>query len=807
MGKEIRKAAVLGAGVMGATIAAHLAGCGIPCLLLDIVLPLSEGDKKKGVSESDPAHRNKLANMGLENAIKSKPAAFFSKGDAGLVAVGNFEDDMAKIADCDWVIEVVKEDLAIKKKVFASVAKYWKPGMIVTSNTSGIAIKDMSAEMPDEMKKHFLITHFFNPPRYMKLLEIVAGEHTDPELVKKVAEFGEKVLGKGIVYAKDTPNFIANRIGVYGMAATMHAVASGEYRVEEIDQIMGVPMGRPKSAIFGTADLVGLDTLFHVINNVYEGVKDDPERDVFKPPEFLNKMVEKNLIGRKAKAGFFKMVKGEGAKNLLVINPKTLEYEDQQKLDVPSLKACRGEGDVRKRLQKLVSADDRAGHYAWNSIKHLCLYSAKRIPEISDDIVNIDNGMKWGFNWDLGPFECWDAVGVRKSVERMEAEGVAVPDKVKKMLEKGAETFYKTEGAKKFYWDFASESYKEIAPNPNIIDVQIIKKTDASRVVAKNTCASVVDIGDGVACLEFHSELQPDMNPIDDQIMAMMKKSVEVVEKDFVGLVIANHGKNFCVGANLMLIAMNAAQKKFDLIEEMSKAFQDANQAMKLAPFPVVAAPHQMTLGGGCEVCLGADRVQAAAETYIGLVEVGVGLIPAGGGCKELCLRAVENIPAGVDVSTVRFIGRAFEAIATAKVATSAQEAVDNGVLRPTDKFSANHDHRINDAKNVVLGMVKAGYRPPRERKDIRVPGRTGIAAFSNIAWTMNQGGYATEYDLYLAKKVAYIVCGGDVPEDTLVSEQYLLDLEREAFVHLCGQERSIARIQHMLMKKKPLRN
>ncbi|MEW6201866.1 MAG: 3-hydroxyacyl-CoA dehydrogenase/enoyl-CoA hydratase family protein, partial [bacterium] len=731
----------------------------------------------------------------------------FSKNNACLVTTGNFEDDMAKIADVDWVIEVVKEDLAIKKKVYTSVAKYWKPGTIVTSNTSGLSLEEMAVDMPDEMKKHFFITHFFNPPRYMKLLEIISGEHTDPALVKSFVEFGEKVLGKGIVYAKDTPNFIANRIGVYGMASVMHTVAGGEYRIDEIDQIMGVPMGRPKSAIFGTADIVGLDTLFHVINNVYEGVKDDPERDVFKPPEFLSKMIEKNLIGRKAKSGFFKMVKGEGEKNLLVINPQTLEYEAQQKLDAPSIKAAKGESDIRKRLHNLVYADDRAGHYAWNSIKNVCLYSVKHIPEIADDIVNVDNAMKWGFNWELGPFECWDAVGVRKSVEKMEGEGVQIPDKVKKMLEKGAESFYKAENGRMSYWDFATESYREIAPDPNIIDIKVIKKSDASRVVAKNTCASLVDIGDGVACLEFHSELQPEMNPIDDQIIAMMNKSVEIVGKDFVGLVIANHGKNFCVGANLMLLAMNAAQKNFALIEQLSKDFQDANQAMKFAPFPVVVAPHQMTLGGGCEVVLGADRVQASAETYIGLVEVGVGLIPAGGGCKELCLRAVENIPPDVDVSTVRFIGRAFEAIATAKVATSAQEAVDIGILRPHDKFSANHDHRINDAKNVVLGMVKAGYRPPHERKDIKVPGRTGIAAFSNIAWTMHQGGYATEYDLYLAKKVAYIVCGGDVPENTHVSEQYLLDLEREVFVHLCGQEKSIARMQHMLMKKKPLRN
>ncbi|MEW5946968.1 MAG: 3-hydroxyacyl-CoA dehydrogenase NAD-binding domain-containing protein, partial [bacterium] len=578
---NIRKTAVLGAGVMGAAIAAHLSNCGIECLMLDVVPPLSDEDRKKGLSDTDPAFRNKLATAGLKGALKAKPAAFSSSRNADLVSIGNLEDDLHKISTCDWIIEVVKEDLEIKRKLFAKVADHWKPGIIVSSNTSGLSLKDMTAAMHDDMKKYFLITHFFNPPRYMKLLEIVAGPDTDPEIVTYMARFGAGTLGKGIVYAKDTPNFIANRIGVYGMASTMHTVAAGDYRIDEVDQIMGTPMGRAKSAIFGTADIVGLDTLFHVINNVYESVKDDPERDSFKPPDFLAKMVEKKLWGRKSGAGFFKMLKGEGKKELLVINPATLEYENQKQLDAPSLKACKGERDPAKRLRKLAYADDRAGMFAWNSLKNLCLYSVNRIPEISDDIVNVDNAMKWGFNWDLGPFECWDAIGLRESVERMEKEGASIPGKIKKMLESGAQSFYKTDGRKMLYWDFTDGAYRETPPDPDAIDLTIIKKTDGAKVIARNTCASVLDVADGVACLEFHSELQPDMNPVDDQIIEMMKKSVEIVQRGFAGLVVANHGKNFCVGANLMLLAMNAAQKKFDLIEEMSRAFQDANQALK----------------------------------------------------------------------------------------------------------------------------------------------------------------------------------------------------------------------------------
>lgn len=794
MSRTIRKAAVLGSGVMGAAIAAHLANVGIPCYLLDIVL-------------KDEKNRNKLSEQGKTNALKAKPAAFMSQKDGGLVTVGNFEDNMNWLAEVDWVVEVVIERLDIKKKVFADVAKYWKEGMIISSNTSGISIKDMSADLPEAMQKSFLGTHFFNPARYMKLLEIIPGPKTSKEVIEFMAEFGEKVLGKGIVYAKDTPNFIANRIGVYGMAATMKTVADGEYRIEEIDKIVGTPMGRAKSAIFGTADIVGLDTLFHVIKNVYDNVKEDPQRDIFMPPEFLSKMIEKNLLGRKSKSGFFKMEKTpEGKKNILVINPKTLAYEAQVELDVPSLKAVKGEANLAKRMQKLCTADDRAGQYAWKSIRNVALYALGLIPEISDDIVNIDNGMKWGFNWEMGPFESMDAIGLKTCVEMMEKEGTAVPEKIKQVLKKG-DSFYKKDGQNISYFDFASDGYKAIAPNPAIIDLNYIKG-NKENVLAKNTCASVIDIGDGVACLQFHSEMQPDMNPIDDQIILMMQKSVEIVkEKKMAGLIMANHSKNFCVGANLMLIGMNAAQKKFDLIERASKELQDATMMMKLAPFPVVAVPHQMVLGGGCEICLGADHVHGAAETYLGLVEVGVGVIPAGGGCKELAIRTTEGCVDDDEVSLIRFIGRAFQNIATAKVATSFKEAIDFGYLRKTDTFSPNHDHRIADAKNVVLGMVKAGYKAPLERKDIRVAGREGIAAFSNIAWTMMQGKYASEHDYYISRKVAYIICGGDVAPNTRVSEQYLLDLEREVFVHLCGHEKSLARIQHMVMKKKPLRN
>ncbi len=805
MNYKIEKAAVIGAGVMGSGIAAHLANAGIPTYLLDIVLPISEDEKQKGIKETDKAFRDKLALMGKEKAIKSKPAALFSPKCANLITCGNVEDDINVISNVNWVIEVVKEDMNIKKEIFKKIHENWKEGIIVSSNTSGLSINGMCEGLSEEFKKHFLGTHFFNPVRYMKLLEIIPGEKTSKEVINFISEFGERRLGKGIVFCKDTPNFIGNRIGIYGMMITIKTMLEMEMRLEEVDAIYGPPMGRPKSAVFRTADIVGLDTLISVAKNVYNNLPSDPERDVFTIPEFMNKMVEQGLLGDKAKSGFYKVEKSaDGEKKILSLDYKTLNYTEQQKPDFPSIKSAKGISDTAQRIKAIINGQDKASEFAWKVTSKTLLYAIKRIPEISDDIVNIDNAMKWGYNWTLGPFEVWDAIGVKESVERMKKDGEEIPKNLEKVLSKGG-CFYKKEKSKKSFFDIKTSKFKVIKDNPKIINLNILKEEE--KVIDKNAGASLIDIGDGVACLQFHSALQPDMNPIDDDTIAMINKSIEIVKKDFIGLVIANHGTNFCVGANLMLILVNANQKKWDVLDKVVRDFQNANMALKLASFPVVAAPHQLALGGGCEICLHADRVRPAAETYIGLVEVGVGLIPAGGGCKEMLIRAIEGIPDGVETSLTHFVGKAFQTIATAKVATSAKEAIDFGILRNTDKPSINSDYRIYDAKQTVINMVNEGYEIPQEKKDIKVPGRDGYSALSNVAWVMQQGKYATEYDVFIAKKVAYILCGGDVSTGSLVSEQYILDLEREAFLSLLGQEKTKARIQHMLTQKKPLRN
>lgn len=796
---EIKKAAVLGSGVMGSAIAAHLAGCGLDVLMLDIVpfdSMLSEAEKAR--KDSDPKVRNKLAAQSLKAALKVKKPTpvFYSPKDADRITLGNFDDDMDKIADCDWIIEVVVERMDIKKQVLAKVAKLRRKGTIVTTNTSGLSVQEMVADLDAEFKQHWMGTHFFNPVRHMKLLELIPHPDTQDDVKEFMGHFCAETLGKGVIWAKDTPNFVANRIGVHGIMETIRLMQEMDYRIDEVDAIVGKPLGRPKTAAFKTADLVGLDTLHHVAMTVYDSCQDDPFRDVFKPPKWYDDMVEKKWLGMKTKGGFYK----KDGKKRLVLDWKTLEYVEQEKFRFESVGDARGMSSLADRVKHVVFADDRAGAFAWKLTAASLCYTASLIPEISDTILEVDNGMKWGFNFKAGPFEFWDAIGVRESVEKMEADGFKVPENVKAMLEKGNETFYKEEGGKRYQYDLVGHAYLEIPADNRIY---IIKKFDEDQEVEANANATLWDIGDGVAMLEFHSK----MNALDNEIIEMMETSLEIVDEEFEGLVIANQASNFCVGANIFVVLLGAQAKQWDKLEETEKHWQDVFMKMKYFHKPVVAAPAGMALGGGAEVVMHSHAVQAFAETYMGLVEVGVGLVPGSGGCKEVALRLTEGIRGGAKPPMLPFAQKAFEMVATAKVALGAKEAVDMGLLRTTDRITFNRDYQIHDAKQLVLGMVKAGHNPGVPRTDIPAAGESAKAAFLVGIDQMYQAGWATDYDRVVGARLAKVIAGGDVAEGTLVSEQHFLDLEREAFLGLLGEQRTQDRIQHMLETGKPLRN
>ena len=810
MEKKIKKASVIGAGVMGATIAAQLANVGIETFLLDIVPPeLTDDDKKKGLTKESKAFRDKFGQNGLNIALKSKPASFYIPENAKLITTGNLEDNLEWLSDVDWIIEVVVERLDIKKSVFEKIETVLKPGTIITSNTSGISAKAMSEDRTENFRKHFAITHFFNPPRYMKLLEIVPNPDTLPEVIETLADICEKVLGKGVVYAKDTSNFVANRIGTYNMFSVINAMVDMGLTVEAVDKLTGPVIGNAKSASFRTADLVGLDTLLHVADNVYEGCPDDERKEVFKPPDFINQMVEKKLLGEKTKQGFYKKTKdSKGKKVILSLDCNTLEYSPQEKVNLASLEAAKNVSGTPQKVKSLYYAKDLAGKFTFGHISEMFIYAANRIPEIADDIVNIDNALKWGFGRKMGPFETWDAVGVSKSVAKMKEAGYEIPSWVQELLDSGKESFYKKESGVLYYYDIPSKDYKEVPVKPGIILLPSLK--DREKQVAGNTGASLIDIGDGVACLEFHSK----MNAIGEDIMSMIVQSSDIVSRDFEGLVIANHGTNFSVGANLAMVLFAAQEEEWDDLDWAIKALQDALMKLKYLDKPVVAAPAGMALGGGCEICLASDRVRFAAETYMGLVEVGVGVIPAGGGCKELLIRNTEHLfevqRGGVypkQIEFMPFVARAFETIAMAKVSTSGPEAIKLGYLRPTDKLTVNRDYLIEDAKKTVLAINLEGYTPLRPLEEIRVAGENTFAMMKLALWTMHEQGFALDHDVTVGTKVAYVLCGGNVLENTKVSEQYLLDLEREAFLSLCGEPKTQARIEHMLTTGKPLRN
>lgn len=799
MKRTIKRAAVLGSGVMGSGIAAHLANNGIPTLMLDIVpKALTIDEEKKGLTLEDKSVRNRNAEQSKLLLLKQKPSPITSKSSLDLIEVGNMDDDMEKLADVDWIIEVVVERLDIKKSVFEKVDQYRKIGSIISSNTSGISVEEMVEGRSEDFKKNFLGTHFFNPPRYLKLLEVIPTKYTDPEVLDFMKLFGEDILGKGVVEAKDTPNFIANRIGTYGLLVTVREMLNGGYSVGEVDSVTGPLIGRPKSATFRTLDVVGLDTFIHVARNVYDQV-DGTEKEVFNIPEFMLKMQENGWLGAKSGQGFFLKQKGKEGSTILELNPETLEYEERKKLKSPAIEMAKQAKGTRSKLKALITfKGDRAGDLIWNILKPALLYSAELVHEIADDVVAIDQAMKWGFGWEIGPFETWDAIGLRASVERMQDEGDTVPSWVLEMLEAGYESFYRNENAKTYYFD--KGEYKLQYFNPKEINIKNLKEVNG--VIKKNAGASLIDMGDGVALLEFHSK----SNAIGLDTIQMVNFAIEEVKKNYDGLVIGNQGKNFSVGANLALMLMEAQDDNFFELDMVVKMFQDMGTAIKYSDKPVVVAPFNMTLGGGAEVSLPAAALQASAETYMGLVEFGVGLIPGGGGTKELYLKQLRNLPKGIDFDLTKVANDVFEKVAMAKVSTSADEARENGFLDANDRISVNPDHLIYDAKQRVLELAKAGYKAPRREK-IPVVGEAGYAAMLLGAKTLQFGGYASEHDVKIAEKLAYVLSGGRIKEGTLIDEQVMLDLEREAFLSLIAEPLTQARMQHMLLKGKPLRN
>lgn len=799
MSQVIKRAAVLGSGVMGSGIAAHLANIGIPTIMLDIVpRELTKTEESKGLTLEDKAVRNRLSFMSKQALLKQKPSPITSKKSLDLIEIGNMEDDIGKLAEVDWIIEVVVENLAIKKKVFAQVEEYRKAGTIVSSNTSGISVEAMIEDCSEDMRKHFLGTHFFNPPRYLKLLEIIPTKYTDPEVVAFMKQFSENALGKGVVEAKDTPNFVANRIGTYGLQVTVQEMLKAGLSIGEVDSITGPLIGRPKSATFRTLDVVGLDTFIHVAKNVYDQVDGD-EKTVFEIPAFMQEMNEKGWIGAKAKQGFYQKQRGKDGSVILQLNPETMEYEERKKLKTAAVEMAKQQKGTRRKLKALISGQgDKASDFLWNILKSTLIYSADLLGEIADDITQIDNAMKWGFGWEIGPFETWDAIGLRESVERMKKEGANVPEWIEKLLADGHETFYREQNGNVFYYD--KGEYKLVAFNKKEINIRRLK--DTKGVIKKNTGASLLDIGDGVALIEFTSP----NNSIGLDVIQMMNQAIEEVEKNYEGLVIGNQGKNFCVGANLALMLMEAQDDNFFELDMVVRQFQNMTMNIKYAEKPVVSAPFNMALGGGAEITLPAASVQASQEAYIGLVEVGVGLIPGGGGTKELYLKMLRDMPEGVNFDFMQVANTVFERVAMAKVSTSAAEAKENGFLNKHDGISVNPDHLLHDAKQRVLALARTGYQAP-QREKIPVVGDAGYAAMLLGAKNLQLSGYASEHDLKIAEKLAYVLSGGRIKEGTLIGEQVMLDLEREAFLSLIGEPKTQMRMQHMLLKGKPLRN
>ncbi|KJD33314.1 3-hydroxyacyl-CoA dehydrogenase [Tamlana nanhaiensis] len=797
----INKVAVIGSGIMGSGIACHFANIGVEVLLLDIVpRDLTDAEKAKGLTLEDKVVRNRLVNTSLQTALKSKPSPIYHQSFASRISTGNLEDDITKVADVDWIIEVVVERLDIKKKVFENLDKHRKPGTLITSNTSGIPIKFMSEGRSDDFQAHFCGTHFFNPARYLKLFEIIPGPKTSQDVLDFLNGYGEQFLGKTSVIAKDTPAFIGNRIGIFGIQSLFHQVKDLGLTIEEVDKLTGPVIGRPKSATFRTVDVVGLDTLVHVANGIYDNCPDDEAHDLFKLPDFINTMMENKWLGSKTGQGFYKKVKGDNGKSeILSLDLDTLEYRSKKSAKFATLELTKSVDKVINRFPILVGGKDKAGDFYRKNFAAMFAYVSHRVPEITDEFYKIDDAMKAGFGWEHGPFQIWDAIGVEKGLEIMKAEGKEPASWVTEMLASGSKSFYTVKDGASYFYDIPSKTQTKVPGQDAFIILDNIRK---SKEVFKNSGVVIEDLGDGILNCEFQSK----MNTIGGDVLAGLNKAVDLAEKDFQGLVIGNQAANFSVGANIGMIFMMAVEQEYDELNMAIKYFQDTMMRMRYSSIPTVAAPHGMTLGGGCELSLHADKVVAAAETYIGLVEFGVGVIPGGGGSKEMALRASDLFHKG-DVK-LNVLQEYFLTIGMAKVSTSAYEAFDLGVLQKgKDVVVVNKDRQIATAKAYAKLMAEQGYTQPIKRKDVKVLGKQALGMFLVGTDSMEASNYISEHDQKIANKLAYVMAGGDLSEPTAVSEQYLLDLEREAFLSLCTERKTLERIQHMLKTGKPLRN
>ena len=799
--RRIKKVAVIGSGIMGSAIACHFANIGVEVLLLDIVpFSLTEKEEAKRLTLNDKVVRNRLVNDALTASIKSKPAPLYNLKFADRITTGNLDDDIQKVASADWIIEVVVERLDIKKQVFEKLEKYRTPGTLITSNTSGIPIKFMNEGRTEDFQKHFCGTHFFNPPRYLKLFEIIPGPNTSPEVLDFFNSYGEQFLGKTTVIAKDTPAFIGNRIGIYGIQSLFHLVKEVGLTVEEVDKLTGPVIGRPKSATFRTVDVVGLDTLVHVANGIYENCPDDEEHEVFKLPAFVNTLMENKWLGSKSGQGFYKKVKDENGKSqILGLDLETLAYRKGKRATFHTLELTKNVDNVIDRFKILVAGKDKAGEFYRKNFSLMFSYVSKRIPEISDELYKIDDAMKAGFGWEHGPFEIWDAVGIEKGIQLMKANGKEPAVWVSEMLASGITSFYTIKDGASYYYDIPQKKHIKVPGQDAFIILNNIRK---SSEVFKNSGCVVEDLGDGILNLEFQSK----MNTIGGDVLAGLNKAIDIAEKDFEGLVVGNQGANFSVGANIGMIFMMAVEQEYEELNMAIKYFQDSVMRLRYSSIPTIVAPHGMTLGGGCEITLHADRVVAAAESYIGLVEFGVGVIPGGGGSKEMALRASDLFHKN-DVE-LNVLQEYFLTIGMAKVSTSAYEAYDLGILeKGKDIIIVNKDRQIATAKAAAKSMANLGYTQPVLRKDVKVLGKQALGMFLVGTDSMEASNFISEHDQKIANKLAYVMAGGDLSEPTLVTEQYLLDIEREAFLSLCTERKTLERIEHMLKTGKPLRN
>lgn len=801
MNRMIKRAAVLGSGVMGSRIACHFANIGVEVLLLDIVPnEPNDAEKAKGLTTDNKVVRNRIVNEALDFALKSNPSPIYKKEFASRITTGNMTDDMAKIASCDWIIEVVVERLDIKKIVFENVEKYRKPGTLITSNTSGIPIHMMLEGRSEDFKKHFCGTHFFNPPRYLQLLEIIPTPETDQEVVDFFMDYGRRFLGKKTVLCKDTPAFIANRVGVYSIMALFHAVKELDLTIEEVDKLTGPVLGRPKSATFRTCDVVGLDTLVHVANGLKDNCPNDEEKALFELPDYITKMVENNWLGSKTGQGFYKKVKGEGGgKEILSLDLNTLEYRPAQKASFPTLEMTKSIDDLKQRTKMLFMGQDKAGKFYRQLFAGLFAYVTNRIPEISEDLYKIDDALKAGFGWALGPFETWDIIGFDQGIKLMEDAGKPVGPIVAEMKAAGATAFYRTEKGNRQYFDRATQGYKTIPGTESLVMLDVLR---AENTVWKNADTTIVHLGDGILNVEFHTK----MNTIGGGVIEGINRALDLAESEYRGLVISNTGDHFSAGANVGMIFMMAVEQDYDELNFAVKAFQDTMMRVRYANAPVIVAPHNLTLGGGCELSMHADKVVAHAETYIGLVEFGVGLIPGGGGTKEFAKRFSEELKEGdIRINALR---DRFLTIGQAKVATSAHEAFDLGILRHgQDEVVVSREYQLTRAKAACLELANKGYQAPPREKNITIMGQEGLGIVYVGANSMLSGNYISEHDSLISQKLGFVLCGGDISERVQVSEQYLLDLERKMFVELCAERKTLERLESMVKKGKILRN